>query len=252
MDRKYEDYYVAFIDVLGFKQLLESEVACGEIYAIFDFLRENAHATTDTEGSTVLAFDEVKYYLMSDSIILYIRSDIEGALHALLETCRMLQLKLLLRKRPILVRGGIARGELFVDNRVVFGKALTAAYQLENSVAVTPRIVFNKELISNKVGALLSKPWWGRAITRKDKDELYYVHYLRKEDIDKISDAIDAFSGIMSMCQWFLDRSYDKSLRHKYLWLKDYAMSEIKKHEKTIRNLPDGEKMINWWFVYDI
>lgn len=252
MNKKYEDYYVAFIDVLGFKQLLESNTACEEIYAVFEFLQENAHTTLDADGRTVLAFNEVMYYLMSDSIILYIRSDIENALQALVETCLMLQLKLILRERPILVRGGIAKGELFVDNRVIYGKALTAAYQLENSVAVTPRIVFNKELISNRTGALLSKPWWERAITRKDKDELYYVHYLSIAHIGKIHDVPNAFTAILSMCQWYLDRSYNNSLRNKYLWLKHYALSEIQKQEKAIKNLPGGEEMIKWWLVYDI
>lgn len=251
MQKEYEDYYVAFIDILGFKQLLESNISCEEIHTIFDFLQENARTTIGADGNTILAFDEVKYYLMSDSIILYIRSDIEDALLALVETCLMLQLKLILRERPILIRGGIAKGELFVDDRVIYGKALTAAYQLENSVATTPRIVFNKELISNKTGGLIFKKWWVHTVTRKDNDELYYVHYLSKLHMDKNSDIPDAFNCILSMCQWYLDRSYDESIRKKYLWLKKYAVSELEKHKKEILNMPGGEEVIKWWTVYD-
>lgn len=57
----------------------------------------------------------------------------------LLANCSMLSR--LLMKRGIFIRGGITDGPMFHSGSMAFGPALTAAYDLENRSAVTPRIV---------------------------------------------------------------------------------------------------------------
>lgn len=251
MDKKYEDHYVAFIDVLGFKEMLDSNAACEEICAVFESLQKNAHSGLSVDGQKVPAFDEVKYYLMSDSIILYIKADLKDSLVALIGTCLKLQTKLVSREHPILLRGGIARGELFVDERVIFGKGLSAAYQLESSVAVTPRIVFNKDLLVNgrENCELLGQSWWEGMLTRKDKDELYYVHYLALPYMAKINDTPAVFEKILNLCQQYLDRTYIKSLRDKYLWLKEYALSELRLQKHIIKDQPGGWELVSKWCI---
>ena len=88
---EYEEHFVAFIDVLGFKELLTTKATCEEIYSIFEHLQNNSRTTMFYNGEDVEAFDHVKHYIMSDSIVLYIKADIEEAFLALLGTCLHLQ-----------------------------------------------------------------------------------------------------------------------------------------------------------------
>ena len=124
------------------------------------------------------AFHHVKHYIMSDSIVLYIRADIEEAFLALIGTCLTLQSSLLYRDNPILVRGEIAKGPLFVDDRIIFGKGLSDAYQIENGVSIYPRIVFNKELLHYvKTNNQNSKrQFWEGMMLKLDEDELLFVN----------------------------------------------------------------------------
>lgn len=251
MEKKYEDYYVAFIDVLGFKELLEKNAACEEICAIFQSLQENAHTGITVDGKKVDAFDQVKYYLMSDSIILYIKSEIKDAFLALVATCLKLQQKLITRAQPILLRGGIARGELYVDQNIIFGKGLSAAYQLETNVSVMPRIIFNKDLFTKgkENSDLLGGKYWDGMITRIDSDELYYVHYFALAFIGNIKDAPKIFDKVLDLCQSYLDTTYNKSLREKYLWLKNYALAECRLQKELLKSQPGGIELIRKWNI---
>ena len=46
-----------------------------------------------------------------------------------------------------LLRGGIAIGDIYHDDEVVFGPALVRAYELKSQIAVYPRIVLDKEVL---------------------------------------------------------------------------------------------------------
>lgn len=251
MDKKYEKYYVAFVDVLGFKELLDSNAACEEIYAVFESLQKNAHTGLSIDGKKVSAFDEVKYYLMSDSIILYVKSKIKDSFLALVATCLKLQQRLIAREHPILLRGGIAQGELYVDQNIIFGKGLSAAYQLETNISVTPRIVFNKDLLAKgKVDSdLLGGTYWDGTITRIDSDELCYVHYFALAFMGNIKDAPKFFDKVLDLCQSYLDTTYNKSLREKYLWLKKYALAECRLQKELLKSQPGGIELIRKWSI---
>lgn len=45
------------------------------------------------------------------------------------------------------VRGGLTMGNLYIDDIFVWGKGLLRAYELENNIAVFPRIIIDKELL---------------------------------------------------------------------------------------------------------
>ncbi len=245
MERLYEEYYVAFIDILGFKELLETNTECEEICTVFECLQDNAHTGMQVGEKKIAAFDEVKYYLMSDSIILYVKADLKDAFFALIGTCIKLQQKLISRDRPILLRGGVALGELYVEDKIIFGKALSAAYQLESEVSVTPRIVFNKELLQkgmeNSEISYLKKMF-----TQVDEDDLCYAHYFTLFFMgDDLKKAPDFFIGILDLCQSYLDKTYDQSIRKKYLWLKRYALAECRLQKQLLATQARGKELFD-------
>ena len=86
---------------------------------------------------------------MSDSICIYIKDDIEFALPILLGLCLNFQLRMLSFPTPVLVRGSIAHGELYSDQRILFGPALVEAYQREEKLARYPRIIIPKHIIDD-------------------------------------------------------------------------------------------------------
>lgn len=251
VNRTYEEHYVAFIDILGFKELLTSNTACEDIYAVFQSLQDNAHTGLSVDGAKVEAFDKVKYYLMSDSIILYIKTDIQDSLAALIGTCLKLQIRLLIRDCPILLRGGIARGDLFVDDHIIFGKGLSEAYQLECKVAVTPRIVFNKELLNSakKNDGQLANVCWDTMLTKRDVDDLCYAHYLALPYMGRPQNWAAILDKILNLCQTYLDKTNDKSLREKYLWLKDYTLSECRLQRRLLKDFQGGRELIDKWKI---
>jgi hypothetical protein len=57
-------------------------------------------------------------------------------------------MQLMTASLKFLLRGGIAVGNIYHDDKAVFGPALNRAYELESKVAVVPRIVVDKEVMS--------------------------------------------------------------------------------------------------------
>jgi hypothetical protein len=64
----------------------------------------------------------------------------------------MATLQLMTASMGFLLRGGIAVGDIIHDEEVVFGPALTRAYELESTVAVYPRIVVDEPVL--KIGKI--------------------------------------------------------------------------------------------------
>lgn len=250
---EFEEHYVAFIDILGFKELLTTGATCEDIYSIFKCLKENSRSSLFYNGEDVSAFDHVNHYIMSDSIVLYIKSDIDEAFLALLGTCIHLQESLIYRDNPILLRGGIAKGPLFVEGSIIYGKGLSDAYQIENAISIYPRIAFNKELLNYAKNNNQSskRPYWEGFLTYKDEDELFFAHYLAMLYVHNIEDVPQLWNNLLKLCQSILDSSYNKSIREKYLWLKNYILKEANLQKSMICGLPGGKDFLIHCGIYD-
>jgi hypothetical protein len=135
---EYEDRIVAFIDVLGSSELItksESDVDCLQ--------RVNKLVTTDKLFERFmkhLPFAAADFF--SDSFILSM--PVENALY-LLRECGYLCRHLLLQGFPC--RGAITIGPLYHRDRIVVGPALVRAYQLEQGVAIYPRVVLDAKAV---------------------------------------------------------------------------------------------------------
>lgn len=147
--REYKDCYVAFMDLLGFKELINTR-SCEEIASIFDEIKKRDLFNLNIKGlgqQPLVSPEEIHYKVMSDSIIIFIDSSVTHALFDLILTCLYFQMRMLNMVAPVLVRGGISRGGIYYDRDVVFGQGLVNAYLLESKHAKYPRVIIPTELV---------------------------------------------------------------------------------------------------------
>ena len=147
-DIQYTQYYVAFLDILGFKDRVNDPLfPCQDIlkmYNQFGIIHKDFY-----EGETGDIVGNVKMKTMSDSICLYIPADIPNALFFLTLFCVDFQYELLNMPHCTFVRGGITFGDMYAKDDIVFGPALTEAYLLEEKNARVPRIIIRKKTLDH-------------------------------------------------------------------------------------------------------
>jgi MinD-like ATPase involved in chromosome partitioning or flagellar assembly len=141
MKIEYKNRLVAFIDVLGFKNLVYSS-STEPINTYYSFLLSNFQ--------TAVAKRNFDFLLISDSIVIYSNDDIES-LSELIKLISILQAGLL--AKGVIVRGAISHGELFVDkaNNIIVGTGLINAYNLE-AQAKYPRVIIDRLIVSKYYG----------------------------------------------------------------------------------------------------
>lgn len=156
--QKYDDRVVAFIDILGFKDIIQRSKSDPEIIGrVFnalttetDKLKENYIAELnipDLKGSKG-NFDE-KNQTFSDCVVISVKNGSIEELGLLIYSVFNIARHLLISGYAC--RGGIAAGQLLHQrqgalNSVVFGPAFIEAYTLEETHADGPRIILKKEL----------------------------------------------------------------------------------------------------------
>lgn len=173
---KYMDCYVAFMDILGFKEIINKR-SFEEIEHVFNSIKEFEPAPLLKDLDV---YRHIDYYIMSDSIVVYVNSGLTGAFIALTDVCNQIQIRLAALDSPVLLRGGISRGELYCNENVIFGPGLTEAYLLESSLAKYPRVIFTEKIRTEALenaGKLYAFDF-NNMYYCKDDDMLYYINYL--------------------------------------------------------------------------
>lgn len=155
---------------------------------------------------------------LSDSIVMSIRCSKHNAMNKVINMVGSLY-GVFLVEYGLMMRGGIATGELHHDHQVVFGPALVRAYELENTRAIYPRVLIdNSDLPSAlKSCSPISYDCNMELFIIDTDDELY----------------LDTFqyinSGTLSRCQTLL-AGMDKSNKHiceKIEWLEKYIDKKL-------------------------
>lgn len=183
--------YVAFLDILGFKNRirgLKAEEAKDLIRAfsgtIFDIFKEK---NSDSK---------INGYIVSDSVILYSEDDKKDSLEALIKLTREICEKEFI-KNSILIRGAIEKGEfdkvpaeerLDLEKGLIVGEAYIDAYVGEGSVKVMGVIL--SEDVYEDIKDILD-PNITKDIVEEKKDKKYYllryinVDFLCKDNLTK-------------------------------------------------------------------
>jgi len=124
---KYEEHYIALLDIMGFSKLVKD---CNYNSTFVGILGS---------VSRLAEFAQVKTAIISDTIVVSspatnktALTDIMACVNALYKTCI---------QEKILLRGAICRGDLFHSGNIVFGPAMVAAHEAEEEIAIYPRFV---------------------------------------------------------------------------------------------------------------
>ena len=170
----YKKNIVTFIDILGFKNLVEQSEIHEEIFrkiqrtlmkfkSLEDPLSwpsDLIEVEEDAQMKGLEGFDissKTKCTCFSDSIVVSIEveNDLNKVFSSLIANLARIGAELLCE--GVLIRGGIDLAEVYHENGVIFGKGLINAYELESNAAKYPRIIVSKNLISELNYPLLEK-----------------------------------------------------------------------------------------------
>ena len=146
----FKESYVAFLDILGFKDILKAEDFKKQIENCFNIIDLAIKKSTEKSLHKIYPKEDIETTILSDSIILSIdisnqleKSDKLKSLRFLLSAVEKIQYYLSLE--DIWIRGAISQGELSHANYNVIGQGLVDAYLLE-SKAVFPRVLIDSKI----------------------------------------------------------------------------------------------------------
>lgn len=219
MKREFEKRAVLFLDIMGFRKMVEScEIKPENIERIFNVL--SIIKTHFKEYPDIL---KVQF---SDSIVISFRADDNGAVIELIGSLQSLTKKFILS--GFLLRGGLVFGEIYHDNDFIFGPAMNKAYDIESKSAIYPRIVIEKEII--EYGQKYLPEYFNEGMENyifnyvsNDIDSNFFIDYFQK--------GVDTFWEIEQNDKKFI-QSLEEIIRQglneesdsvfiKYLWMKD-------------------------------
>ena len=175
--------YCAFIDILGFKGLINS---CTNLVELNELLLK-LERTQNKVLKKIKKYSmdsNLKFKVFSDNILLawpinpYDDGESEFGFLVLL----LLEYQLDMALEGFFVRGGFSKGQLFINDDMIFGPALLKAYELESEVALYPRIVFSdsvKKDINTHMKSYATKEDSPQDYhIYCDSDNLYFINYL--------------------------------------------------------------------------
>jgi len=205
MNSEMKFHYVAFLDILGFKAMVENELKSGEGF----YLRKlyNCHQ----KARSIFETDpELSVIQFSDSIVIS-RPYSKCYFESFVERICVYQGYLL--EEGLLCRGGIAVNQHFNDESFTFSAGLIDAYMVESKSAKYPRVVVSSDVVE----LVFSEGDVSGSLIKED-DGLYFVDYLggcegeRERLIPVVEEIVNKVSSSVS-----------SSVREKGIWLASYC-----------------------------
>lgn len=238
--RKVHQYYtqrvIAFIDILGFKNHVRESLILPEkarqlhcsLQRIYQMKQEN----DEIQSITSLKEEGVEVSVFSDSAVISYPVTMEGGLFYIL--LDLIHLQIDLAAYGILVRGGIALGEVYHDGNILYGPAMVEAYELELCEAVYPRIVVKRDTLlrgiettyASQNGIRMEAEYIDSCVQKDEaQDDLYYLDFLRQDQ--ELIDVGDEYFRWLKVVRKMIVQGLNLSIGNqrvfsKYAWLRRY------------------------------
>lgn len=139
---RYERAIISYLDILGFRELIDTRSA-GEISKILRILAQSV------KPDPLFKPEKIKFTKFSDTVIRSIPDLPHRPQNFLFELRSILHAQIALIPRGITVRGAVTIGEIVQSWRVVYGKGIVRAYELESTRDSPPRIVIDAEALAS-------------------------------------------------------------------------------------------------------
>lgn len=245
------DSVVLFLDILGYKTLLENEEDFKNLFlAIKNIKKQNTKKfqikyLSDNNSSSMEAIPIMTSF--SDCIVLSVPVnevkepfDIRHAVHILLSYTQQIADSLMFG--GFILRGGLTRGNLYHTTGVLFGKALIEAYELEKK-AKNPRILVSDKLAEEYNASKYDQNNFLTKETINGKDE-YNLDYLKfslrnQENRERYKEKIE--NAIKKKRQNVLDKinkgcfdrlEQDIEILKKWIYFRNYVEKSLRMFEK--------------------
>lgn len=234
-DRETSPYIVAYLDVLGVASRMnkDRESQALPLNKLYNLFRSVIELTEKDRG--IKNLEGIEFQMFSDNIIISKKlSTTSGEriqdIKSVLNCVSHFQCSSVGDGVGWLVRGGITIGELFIDKTMVWGSALLRAYELENSIAIYPRVAIDASVVSE-----LQANQETTEYLSLDFDGIFFLNYMSiwhfagemvKSGFEKMKDEARKPDGSFS------DRIYQK-----LVWHMNYINRELdrKKERKDRR-----------------
>jgi hypothetical protein len=219
----YQEKYVAFLDLLGFK----AQVEAAEIdETAHEKLREVLKLVHESLCENPRISFRLNYF--SDCIVLSGERSADGLFEMFQSICLLVSN---LMQHDVLIRGGLTAGKLHHSTDFLYGAALNRAYQLESEVAKNPMILLSDEVLED--ARRYGERHMGYLV---EQDGKWFIHYLlqyqlyRNEPIYAGKVILDrpAARVINFICQRLNNDA--GSVRGKAEWLRDYWNETVAKY----------------------
>ena len=245
---KYTESIVAFIDVMGTKELFSDNTNDFDVHsAIYKAWNEIECRQQLPEYQKYLhelyGDFNIKSTLMSDGIVLSIDAGITNAFSKLFTVLGVFSNSLLALNPPRFTRGAVTTGNIYHEKNVVFGPALIEAYLLERDNAKNFRFIINENDYKNACdsGEGDFKNFL-QAYFRLDDDGYYSFDYLYKffgsmdnwvHTGENSNGYLNILGRLQKKIRHEIVNNSSADIRNKYKWMEQYfirAMTLVLKH----------------------
>lgn len=173
METKTEKYYIAYFDILGYRNFFDDKDN-----DINEFLNYNIGIVNDTIARTrrnsIIFNYSFELKMFSDNFVILVKDSESIPEYSVVKQLAFmlayLQLRFLERYK-ILIRGVITKGDVYIDEKFIFGEGIIRAVE-EEEYANFPRIIIDKERISDDACKKLYEEY-----VAKDEDDEYYINF---------------------------------------------------------------------------
>ncbi len=226
MDDKitYNEKYVAFLDILGFKDKIKNSSLEESIELINIINNETRFSLNSVQRINKGLGVDISVRAFSDCFSISTSFDIEQLIWSLIQIQRNLVFK------SVFVRGGLSSGRHFENERMIFSKGLVYAYELAESDKY-PRILVDNAMVTTISGDYLMQL----------SDRKYFINYLYDDWGGRIlPDKIMPLHKRVLMEE--INNSNDHHILEKYRWLAEYHNNRAE-YCKADKHMIDIDKM---------
>lgn len=148
-----KECYVAYVDILGYRQFFIdfSEKADALLDNITNGFQNVMRGIGLINGFSFID-NKIELRCFSDNLLVYCEvpdtNYRKQTLLLLIEVIKEIQ-RILILNYGLFIRGAIVKGQFAANEMFVFGKALIDAYEMENSIAKTPRIILSASIVND-------------------------------------------------------------------------------------------------------
>ena len=244
LERNYEPCVVSFIDILGFRNLVETKTA-NDVFEIISGLEKFAQPDDYTPPRKM---KEARYssrafaQSVSDAIVRvrpYDTQISDGALF--LEIYDLLLAQIDLIGEGVLIRAGVTVGEAYLGlhgEGPIFGPAMIRAFEIESQEAIFPRVVIDDHAIAEyqsdpRLRSQSHTTEFGfdeiNSLLAIGDDGTRYIDYLRAAEgnLDDPGLYFDFLDRHATILRSNLQLKLDRRTKRKFIWLMKYHNSVV-------------------------